>query len=94
MVSTRTTPYQAMVALLKKARIQKKLSQRAVAKLCGKSQSYVTQYERCETRLDIIDYYGLARLLEVSDEEIIKTLHKYYNKHPIDKILNAQKKPD
>ncbi|MFD1261661.1 helix-turn-helix domain-containing protein [Entomomonas asaccharolytica] len=77
MVSTRTTAYHDMIKLLKKARETKKLSQREFAQISGWGQTSISKYERCEIRLDIIDYYKLAQLLEVEDDEILKVLHKH-----------------
>lgn len=77
MVSTRTNAYSDMIKLLKNAREKKKLTQRAFAKISGWGQTNISKYERCEVRLDIVDYYKLAQLLEVSDEEILKVLHKH-----------------
>jgi len=63
-----------MIELLKKVRNDKGLSQRAFAKMIGTSQPFISCYENCEIRLDIVDYYELAKLLDVSDDDIIKIL--------------------
>lgn len=77
MVSTRTTAYHDMIKLLKKAREKKKLTQRDFAAISGWGQTSISKYERCEIRLDIIDYYKLAQMLEIPDEDILKVLHKH-----------------
>lgn len=77
MVSTRTDAYREMIQLLKKARERKDLKQRDLAPLIGTSQPYISKYENCEIRLDIVDFYRIAQVLEVSDESIIKILHKH-----------------
>lgn len=77
MVSTRTNAYYDMIKLLKKARNKKKWTQRDLAPLIGSSQPYISKYENREIRLDIVDYYRIAQVLEISDEEILKILHQY-----------------
>lgn len=66
--------YRAMISELRKARIQKSLRQEDVAKRLGVSRNWVSKVERCEVRLDVLNYVRLCRALELCPREQLRTL--------------------
>ncbi len=59
-----TEKYEFFLDRLKKARIEKGLTQVDVANALGKHQSYVTKCENGERRVDVIELAQLAHLYE------------------------------
>jgi transcriptional regulator with XRE-family HTH domain len=57
---TLTDEYHYLVAALVGARRQAGLSQRAVAKALGKSQSHVCKIEQGERRVEALEFYRIA----------------------------------
>jgi len=51
-----------LVERLKKARIEAGLDQTSVAKLLGKTQSYVSKIESGQRRIDVIQLKNLAKI--------------------------------
>jgi transcriptional regulator with XRE-family HTH domain len=47
------------------ARVQLGLSQRELARLLKKPQSYVSKYERGERRLDVVEFMDLCKVLKL-----------------------------
>ena len=58
--------YIEVVALLRKARERTGLTQRDLAKLLGRPQSYVSKVETCERRLDYIELLQMCRAIGVA----------------------------
>lgn len=77
MVSIHSDVYRELIELLRIARLKKRLLQREVAEQFGTNQSYMSKIELCEARLDIVDYFRLAKILEVSNEDILKVIEKH-----------------
>lgn len=50
------------------------LTQADLAKQLGKSQSYVAKIEGCERKLDVLEFVGLCRALDVPASEMIKVI--------------------
>ena len=57
--------YIEAVALLRKAREGAGLTQREVARLLGRPQSYVSKVETCERRVDYVELLQLCRAIGV-----------------------------
>lgn len=62
--------YIEVVALLRKARERSGLTQRDVARLLGRPQSYVSKVETCERRCDYVELLYLCRAIGVGLDEI------------------------
>ena len=58
--------YIETVALLRKARESSGLTQRDLARLLGRPQSYVSKVETCERRLDYVELLQLCRAIGVA----------------------------
>jgi transcriptional regulator with XRE-family HTH domain len=50
------------------------LNQTQLGKALGKSQSFVSNYERGQRRLDMVDFILIARVLGVEATELLKRL--------------------
>jgi transcriptional regulator with XRE-family HTH domain len=61
--SLRSAEHSRLKVLLVYARKRDDLTQRQVAQLLGKPQSFVAKYEGGERRLDLIEFLWLARVL-------------------------------
>ena len=70
------TRYQTMRDLLTEARKDAGHTQTGLAWELGKSQSYVSKYERGERRLDLIEVIDIARVLGVSSYGLVRNLAK------------------
>mgnify|MGYP000018976566 CR=1 FL=1 len=68
--------YKALLALLREIRIRKGLRQADIAKRVGKPQSFVSNYERGERRLDILELRQICLALGVSLTEFIRRFEK------------------
>lgn len=64
--------YKAVIAQLKKARIDARLRQEDVASKLKKPQSYISKIERGERRIDIAELKELARIYRKSFSYFIK----------------------
>ena len=62
-----------LVERLKKARKEKGLDQRDVAKLLGVSQSYVSKIESGQRRIDIVQLKAFARIYRRKIDYFIKS---------------------
>lgn len=62
--------YIEVVALLRKARERSGLTQRDVARLLGRPQSYVSKVETCERRFDYVELLHMCRVIGVRLDEI------------------------
>jgi transcriptional regulator with XRE-family HTH domain len=54
--------YQEFLTILRKARTEAGLTQRQVAELLQKPQSYVSKCESGERRIDVVELSGFARI--------------------------------
>lgn len=61
--------------LLVEAREAAGLNQTALGKAVGRSQSFVSNYERTQRRLDLPDLILVCRKLGVEPVELLKRLH-------------------
>jgi transcriptional regulator with XRE-family HTH domain len=63
--SVHSDQYAAFLAVIIAARNELGLSQRELAQLLQKPQSYVSKYERGERRLDIVEFLELSKILKL-----------------------------
>jgi transcriptional regulator with XRE-family HTH domain len=57
--------YHALVAVLAEARREAGVTQRGLAARLGKAASHVQRIESGQRRLDLLEFYQIAKLLEV-----------------------------
>lgn len=62
--SMQSTAYRKAVAVLVEARKRSEMTQQQVADALGKPQSYVAKIERCERRLDIVEFISLSNAMK------------------------------
>lgn len=65
MKSVHTERYVRFLSVMTDARVQLGLSQRELARLLKKPQSYVSKYERGERRLDVVEFMDLCKVLKL-----------------------------
>ena len=65
MKSTHSELYGRFLSAITDARLQLGLSQRELAGLLKKPQSYVSKYERGERRLDVVEFLDLCKVLKL-----------------------------
>ncbi|HEX8301437.1 helix-turn-helix transcriptional regulator [Sphingomonas sp.] len=62
--------YHQMVAELRKVRLEIGLHQSTLGELVGKDQSFISNIERGERRVDILEFYALARAMKFEPAEL------------------------
>ena len=72
MKSIFTKEYAALMEVLARARKAQDLSQQAVAERLGKPQSFVSKYESSERRLDVIEFFAVAKALGCQPLELLR----------------------
>lgn len=80
MKSVHSDQYTAFLAIITTARNELGLSQRELAQLLGKPQSYVSKYERGERRLDIIEFLDLCEVLKLDPCVALRRLARRHGK--------------
>lgn len=60
---------------LRKHREERELSQRELARLMGKTQSYVSKIETGERRLSVIELYNYTLALDGKYDAIVEEIH-------------------
>ncbi len=71
MASVYSKEYQNVIKSLRKARIEKGISQQHLADALGRPQSFIAKVENGERRLDIVEFVYVARLLSLNPATII-----------------------
>lgn len=61
-----------LVSLLKKIRIEARLTQAEVAKRIGQTQSYVSKYESGEQRLDLLELEAVCKAVGIPLTEFVR----------------------
>ncbi|MBN1876388.1 MAG: helix-turn-helix transcriptional regulator [Anaerolineae bacterium] len=72
--STFSKEYQRLCELIISARQKSRLTQVELAELLGKPQSFVSKYERGERRLDVIELFQIANILQIHPVDIMMQL--------------------
>lgn len=72
MKSIHSERYQKFLSLMTDARVQLGLSQRELARLLKKPQSYVSKYERGERRLDVVEFMDLCKVLKLDACDVLR----------------------
>jgi len=65
-----TSDHVAVVDALKQARHRAGLTQAELARRVGKDQSYISIIERSQRRVDVLEFYALARAMGVDPVEL------------------------
>lgn len=66
--------------LIFNARKRTGLTQKKLADVLHKNQSYISKYENGDRRLDVIEFLDVAHAIGVSAKEIISELEKNWKK--------------
>ena len=66
--------YAQIIKNLTSARNSQKIKQWQLAAELGKTQSFISKYERRERRLDVMEFLDIARALGVDPSEMTKDL--------------------
>lgn len=64
--------YRVLVQKLVDARKAKGLTQTALSRELAKPQSYVSKYENCERRLDIVEFLDVMKILAINPDIFFK----------------------
>ena len=75
--------------MLKEYRIRKNLSQEKVEELTGLDRKTIFRIENDLNAPGLDTFAKIVEALELTDEEIIKEIKKYYKKNPNNKDLNV-----
>lgn len=71
-----TQEYQKLVKWLVKSRLERGFTVRQLAQRLDVAHSYVGKVEKCERRLDILEYTNYCKALGISPSKGIRTLQK------------------
>lgn len=63
--------YRILIECLKDYRLQSKMTQQELATVLGCSQAYISKYEQCQKRLDIIEVRKICICLGISFSEMV-----------------------
>jgi transcriptional regulator with XRE-family HTH domain len=67
-----TDAYASLLEVLVATRKRCGVSQVELARRLGKPQPFVSYFERGERRIDVIEFYAIARALRVDPEELFR----------------------
>lgn len=65
-----TDAHRAMVAVLKKARLESGIDQADVAAKLGKNQSFISNIERGQRRVDMVEFFAIAKAINQNPVDI------------------------
>ena len=66
--------YHKLRQLLTKARVDRGLSQAALAERLARPQTFVSKYERGERRLDLVEFLEIADTLKADAHDILRQI--------------------
>ncbi|WP_420768359.1 helix-turn-helix domain-containing protein [Parageobacillus thermoglucosidasius] len=72
--------YNLLIECLKKERKKRNLTQAQLASLIGRDQTYVSKYERCEKRLDVIEVRTICLALGIEFTKFISDFENLLKK--------------
>jgi transcriptional regulator with XRE-family HTH domain len=67
-----TDAHRLMVDVLVKARKQSGLTQTELSAKLGKNQSYISNIERLQRRVDVVEFYAIARAMDADPTELFQ----------------------
>ena len=77
MSSIHSEAYKELIELLRMARLKNRMYQREVAEQLGDMpQSYISKIELCELKVDVLDYFRIAKIVGLPMDEIIKCIER------------------
>ena len=72
--SAYSTAHSQLVSILIAARHASGLQQTELAAKIGKSQAYISNIERGQRRIDVLEFYAIARAMEADPVHLFKTI--------------------
>lgn len=85
--------YKKFLRVLKSARLEKGLSQEAVAERLLRPQSFVSKVESGERRLDVLDFLQWSQAIDVDPLSLISTLAEDLTGKARAKTLSLKRRP-
>lgn len=76
MSSIHSEEYKELIELLRMGRLKKRMYQREVAEQLDVPQSYISKIELCELKVDVLDYFKIAKIVDVPVDEIVKKIYQ------------------
>ena len=70
-MTIRTKAHKRLIALLIAARHRAGLRQAQVAKLLGRSQTWIARLESGHRRVDVVEFYLIAKLLRLDPRRLV-----------------------
>ena len=80
MKSLRTPEHSRLIKLLIEARNRAGLTQQQLADRLGRPQSFVAKYEGGERRIDVVEFLGIARELDLDPARAVREIGARYGK--------------
>jgi len=74
--SVHSERYVRFLSVMMDARVKLNLSQRDLAGLLNKPQSYVSKYERGERRLDVVEFMALCEVLKLDPCTVLRKIER------------------
>lgn len=68
--ATYSDAYRKLVAVLREARLEQGLQQAELAALIGKDQWYISNIERAHRRVDLLEFYAIARAMKLDPTKL------------------------
>ena len=78
--SLRSPEHSRLIKLLVAARNRAGLTQQQLADRLGRPQSYVAKYEGGERRIDVVEFLGIARELDLDPARAVREIGAKYGK--------------
>ena len=72
-----TGRYEYLLSILISERKSARMTQQELAAHLGKTQSFVSKYERGERRLDVVEFIAVAEAIGVDPQNIIQSVLTY-----------------
>jgi transcriptional regulator with XRE-family HTH domain len=68
--------YKLFISLLREYRRKKDITQAELAKAIGTKQAVISKFEKCERRVDILEFINMCEALNVSTLEFMEEFEK------------------